>query len=104
MAEAIKMRAQWRDGVTEIRMLIPHPMETGFRKDAVTGRAIPADFIHTLSVRLNDRVVLEGHFNTAVSMNPVIAFKLKGGKPGDRVTASWMDGKGEQRTDETLVR
>lgn len=104
MAEAIKMRAQWRDGVTDIRMLIPHPMETGLRKDAASGRVIPADFIHTIIVRLNDRLVLEGHFNTAVSTNPVIAFKVRGGKPGDRVTASWMDGKGEQRTDETLVR
>lgn len=104
MAEAIKMRAQSRDGVTEIRMLVQHPMETGLRKDAVTGLAIPADFIRTITVRLNDRLVLEAHLNTAVSRNPVFAFKVRGGKPGDRISASWTDTKGEQRTDEVLVQ
>lgn len=104
MAEAMKMRAQSRDGVTEIRMLVPHPMETGLRKDAVTGLPIPADFIRIVTVRLNDRLVLEAHLNTAVSRNPVFGFKVRGGKPGDRVSASWTDVKGEQRTDETLVQ
>ncbi len=104
MAEAIKMRAQSRDGVTEIRMLVQHPMETGLRKDAATGLPIPADFIRIVTVMLNDRLVLEGHLNTAVSRNPVFAFKVRGGKPGDRVSTSWVDSKGGQRTDETLAR
>lgn len=104
MPEPIKMRAQARDGITDIRMLMPHPMETGLRKDAETGRTIPADFIRVVTVRLDGRLVFEAHFNTAASRNPVIAFKVRGGKPGDRVVAGWTDSKGEQRTDETLVQ
>ena len=103
MAEAIKIRAQAREGITDIRMLMTHPMESGLRKDADTGKAIPAEFIRVVTVRLNDRVVLEAHFNTAVSRNPVIAFKVRGGKAGDRVGVGWVDSKGEQRSDETLV-
>lgn len=104
MSESIKFRAQARDGITEIRMLVPHPMETGMRKDAETGKTIPADHIRLLVVRINDRLVLEAHLNTAVAKNPVFAFKVRGGKPGDRVRVSWIDARGDQRSDEMLVQ
>ena len=42
---SIKMRAKAASGVTTIKALISHSMETGTRKDKKTGKKIPAHFI-----------------------------------------------------------
>ena len=45
MAKSIKVRAKVKDGITVVKALITHPMETGLRKDKKTGKKIPAHFI-----------------------------------------------------------
>ncbi|MEN9761146.1 MAG: hypothetical protein RI906_972, partial [Pseudomonadota bacterium] len=37
------------------------------------------------------------------SKNPYLQFKVKGAKAGDKITVSWVDNKGEKRTDEATV-
>ncbi|MDE1935788.1 thiosulfate oxidation carrier complex protein SoxZ, partial [Bradyrhizobium sp.] len=34
---------------------------------------------------------------------PYLAFKVKGGKSGDKVSISWKDSSGDTRTDEATV-
>ncbi|MCX7897774.1 MAG: thiosulfate oxidation carrier complex protein SoxZ [Rhodocyclaceae bacterium] len=46
---------------------------------------------------------MSGQLNTSVSRNPVFAFKLKGAKPGDKISVAWKDNKGDSRTDEATV-
>jgi sulfur-oxidizing protein SoxZ len=48
MAEPMKIRATLQGDVADIKVLMNHPMETGQRKDAKTGQAIPAHFIQTV--------------------------------------------------------
>ena len=38
----IKLRARLKDGIVTVKALIKHPMETGLRKDKVTGLKVPA--------------------------------------------------------------
>jgi sulfur-oxidizing protein SoxZ len=102
MSNPMKIRASNKDGVTEVKVLISHEMETGQRKDA-SGAIVPAWFITELSAKHNDRVVLGGEFGTAVSKNPYLAFRFKGGAKGDKVTVSWKDNKGGSRTDEATI-
>ena len=45
MAEGMKVRAKVKDGVTTVKALIYHVMESGSRKDKETGELIPAHFI-----------------------------------------------------------
>ena len=33
MPDPIRIRAQLKDGITEVHVLMPHPMETGMRQD-----------------------------------------------------------------------
>lgn len=103
MGEPIKIRATQQGDLTEIRVLLRHPMETGQRKDAASGATVPAHFIQTFVVTANGRPLIEGQLNTAVSRNPVFAFKARGLKPGDRIGVSWNDSRGDQRSDEALV-
>ena len=102
MGNPMKIRAVSKGGVTEVKVLMNHPMETGLRKDA-SGALIPALFITEVTVKLNDKVVLQAQWGQSVAKNPYLGFKVKGGKPGDKVTISWVDTSGDTRTDEATV-
>lgn len=102
MADPMKIRAAMKGDVCEIRVLMSHAMETGMRKDA-DGKAVPAHFIQSLTVAVNGNAVVSGQTGASVSRNPVFGFKVKGPKAGDKVTVSWVDNKGDKRTDEATV-
>lgn len=102
MAKPMKVRARSVDGVTDVRMLMRHDMESGQRKDSA-GEVIPAHYIQNVTVKHRQRVVLFAQWGPAVSKNPYLAFKFTGGAPGDRVEVTWVDNKGDSRTDETII-
>lgn len=102
MADPMKIRAQMKGDVAEIRVLMSHPMETGQRKDNA-GKTIPAHFIQSLIVAVNGKTVVDGQIGTSVSRNPVFGFKVKGAKAGDKVVVSWVDNTGDKRSDETAI-
>lgn len=102
MANPMRIRAAAKDGVTEVRVLMSHVMETGQRKDS-TGATVPAHFITEFTAKHNDKVVLAGQFGPSVSANPYLAFKFSGGAKGDRIIINWVDNKGESRTDEVQI-
>lgn len=103
MPEPMKIRASMQGEVAEIRVLMGHPMETGQRKDAQTGQIVPAHFIQHISCAVGGRTVLEGEISTAIARNPVFGFRVAGAKAGDKVVITWVDSKGERRTDETTI-
>jgi sulfur-oxidizing protein SoxZ len=102
MADPMKIRAQLKGDVTEIRVLMGHAMETGQRKDAA-GATVPAHFIQSMTVDVGGKRVVDGQIGTSVSRNPVFGFKMKGAKVGDKVVVSWVDNKGDKRSDEAAV-
>ena len=102
MANPMKIRAAHKDGVTEVKVLISHEMETGQRKDAA-GALVPAWFITELTAKHNDKLVLSSEFGPSVSKNPYLAFRFKGGAKGDKIIVSWKDNKGDSRTDEAAI-
>jgi sulfur-oxidizing protein SoxZ len=102
MADPMKIRASAKDGVVDVRVLMAHEMETGQRKDA-SGNVVPAWFISDVTASLNGKEVMKAHWGPAISKNPYLQFKINGGKAGDKVTVSWVDNKGDKRTDETTV-
>lgn len=102
MASPMKIRATTKDGVTEVKALMSHPMETGQRKGA-DGQPVPAHYITEVTAMHNDKVVLTAIWGAAVSQNPFLQFKFKGGAAGDKVVVSWKDSQGESRTDEVTL-
>jgi len=102
MADPMKIRATTLGDSTEVKVLMSHEMETGQRKDA-QGQTIPAWFIQNVIVTWNGRTVLSAQWGTAVSKNPFLSFKFKGGAKGDRIAISWMDNRGDKRSDEAVI-
>ena len=94
----IKIRAKEKGGEVEVKVLFTHPMETGLRKDKATGEVIPAHYIQEVVAKLNGKVVMTSNWGGAVSTNPYLAFKLKGGKKGDQIELTWKDIKGDTDT------
>ena len=102
MADPMKIRATTLGDSTEVKVLMSHEMETGQRKDA-QGQTIPAWFIQNVIVTWNGRTVLSAQWGTAVSKNPFLSFKFKGGAKGDKIAIIWTDNRGDKRTDETVI-
>jgi sulfur-oxidizing protein SoxZ len=102
MADPMRIRAQAAGDKTTVRVLMSHEMETGLRKDAA-GKTIPAWYIQEVSAAHNGKPVLTAQWGPAVSKNPFMQFTVKGAKPGDKISVSWKDNKGETRTDEATV-
>lgn len=102
MGNPMKIRASAKDGVTEIKILMSHEMETGQRKDA-NGTVIPAWFINEVTAKLDGKTVMQAQWGPSISKNPYLAFKVKGGKPGDKVSVTWVDNRGDTRSDEAAV-
>jgi sulfur-oxidizing protein SoxZ len=102
MADPMKIRASAKDGVVDVRVLMAHEMETGERKDA-SGNVVPAWHITDVTAELNGKPVMKAHWGPAISKNPYLQFKVTGGKAGDKVTVTWVDNKGDKRTDEATV-
>jgi sulfur-oxidizing protein SoxZ len=102
MADPMKIRANVVGDSTEVKVLMSHEMETGQRKDA-QGKTIPAWHIQSVAATWNGKTVLTAEWGPAVSKNPFLAFKFKGGAKGDKVQITWTDNRGEKRTDEVVI-
>ena len=101
--EPMKIRRPLVGDSTEVKVLMSHEMETGQRKDA-QGQIIPAWFIQNVIVTWNGKTVLSAQWGTAISKNPFLSFKFKGGAKGDKIAITWIDNRGDKRTDEAIDR
>jgi sulfur-oxidizing protein SoxZ len=102
MGKPMKIRASVKEGVTEVKVLMQHAMETGMRKEA-DGTLVPAWFITDVKALHKEKVVLQAQFGQSVSKNPYLAFRFKGGEVGDKITISWVDNTNDTRTDEAEI-
>jgi sulfur-oxidizing protein SoxZ len=102
MSEPTRIRAQAGADKATVRMLMTHEMESGQRKDA-SGKVIPAWFIREVSVQLNGKPVMTAQWGPAVSKNPFLQFTIKGAKAGDKLTVTWVDNRGDRRSDEATI-
>lgn len=102
MGEQIRIRARIQGEITDIRILLQHPMETGQRKDE-KGQTLPAHFIQVFSVSHNGKPMIDGQLNTSIAKNPLFAFKARGLKAGDKLSVNWLDNIGDRRQDEITL-
>jgi sulfur-oxidizing protein SoxZ len=99
MARAIiTMPASAKRGeVIEIRTLVSHPMETGYRRDG-DGQMLPRDLIRRFTCTLDGEAVFSAELHAAVSANPYIAFTLAASASGTLVF-TWEGDKGFVQTE-----
>jgi sulfur-oxidizing protein SoxZ len=103
MADPMKIRAKLEGDTADVRVLMAHEMETGQRKDA-SGKTIPAWHITEVKAALNGKPVLKASWGPAIAKNPYMQFSVPGAKAGDTISVTWVDNKGDTRTDETVIK
>lgn len=101
---SIKIRAKAKDGVTTVKALISHPMETGLRKDSKTGKLIPAHHVTEVTAEHNGKQVILANWGGAISKNPYLSFKFKGAAAGDTIKLTWVDNMGKGDSAEAPIK
>ena len=102
MADPMRIRANKVGPLVDVKVVMAHAMENGLRKDA-NGIDIPAHFIQNVLVEHNGRTVLSAQWGPSVSRNPFLHFRFRGGNPGEKITITWTDDKGDRRTDQATI-
>ena len=75
--------------VIEVKTLIAHPMESGFRRDAL-GQPIPRDILQSFVCRYDGREVFRAEFFPGVAANPFLAFHVRATKSAT-LEFEWID-------------
>jgi len=81
-----------RGEVIEIRTLVQHPMESGFRLDN-TGKEIPRHIVESFDCTYNGREIFRVKLQPAVSTNPFFTFYAVATESGELVF-TWKDDQG----------
>ena len=91
-----------RGEVIEIRTLIAHAMETGYRVDA-EGRVLPRDIIRRFSCRYNGERIFGAELFAAIAANPLIEFSTVATQSGT-LEFSWEGDNGFAHTEVVNLR
>jgi len=78
-----------RGALVEVKLVIQHPMETGFRNDA-SGRRVPRNAIHSLACRYNGAEVFRATMSTGIAANPLLRFFVRAVDSGE-LEFWWQD-------------
>jgi sulfur-oxidizing protein SoxZ len=90
-----------RGELIEIRTLIAHPMETGYRADA-NGRVVPRDIVRRFTCRLDGEIVFAAELHAAIAANPYVAFSLLVSTSGT-LAFQWEGDNGFSQTETRLL-
>lgn len=78
--------------IVEIRAMLSHPMETGYRPDA-QGRLIPRDIVNRFECLFEGETVFAADLFPSISANPYMAFTMRVERSGELVFR-WRDDQG----------
>ena len=78
----------------EVRVLVQHPMETGYRRD-LNGQSIPTHIVDKLACTLGGRMVFSAQFGTGIAANPYVQFYAVTDASGELVV-EWSDDQGNR--------
>jgi sulfur-oxidizing protein SoxZ len=78
--------------VIEIRAMIDHPMESGFRLNNV-GKPIPREIVESFVCEYDGREVFRATLHPAISTNPYLVFHTRVLRSGE-LKFTWRDDQG----------
>ena len=85
----------------EIKTLVRHPMETGYRRGA-SGEEIPRDIIARFTCAYNGQEIFSAELFPAIAANPFISFFTVATESGE-LTLTWTDEAGQAQTEAVKI-
>lgn len=103
MADArIQVPAQIKRGEAfEVKLIIRHAMETGFRLTD-DGKPIPRNVIRLVTCRYNNVEVFRAETSSGISANPLITFFVSARESGE-LAFEWVDDTGVRGSERAAV-
>ena len=90
-----------RGEVFEVRAIIAHPMETGFRPGS-DGRRLPRDVLRRFTCRYDGATVFAADLYPAIAANPYLAFDVLATARGP-MTFTWEGDNGFAQTETAAI-
>ena len=103
MDRTVRFRVRLKDNVANVKVMIFHPMETGYRRDKNSKEIIPQHFIHTVNIAHNGKHIMQVHWSRSVSKNPYLNFRVPSAYEGDEFTIVWNDNMGQSGIGTTVI-
>jgi len=97
----MKIKAKEKGDAVSVKVMVKHDMLT---YDQAKKKGTDANFITHISAKANDKVVFDMSTSQFLSKNPIFKFKFKGAKKGDKVEITWVDLKGNTKTDSKKIK
>ena len=85
----------------QVRILIQHAMETGYRRD-MDGRAIALNVVDSVVCRYAGREILRAQLGTGIAANPYLQFYTTA-VAGGEIEFSWVDDAGERGSERASI-
>ena len=85
----------------EVRILIQHPMETGFRRDSM-GRTVAQDIINRFECSVDGQDVFSATLHPAISANPYLVFSARLAQSGTMLLR-WFDDQGTEGRESVAI-
>jgi len=79
--------------IIELKVLIQHPMESGYRRDS-KGEAIPRNILSEFECVYGKRIIFTGEFGPGMAANPILTFHAKASESGT-ITFRWTEQTGK---------
>lgn len=86
----------------EIRTLIMHPMESGFRRDSM-GKLIPRHILHRFECLFDGETIIDMALQPGIAANPLISFYMTARRSG-QLTFRWHDDDGSVHEEHAQLR
>ncbi len=74
----------------KVKTLAEHDMETGVRRDKITGLIYPRLILQNVTAKYNGKIVFEANWFSGISANPYLAFFIKPSSSG-LIEIKWRD-------------
>jgi sulfur-oxidizing protein SoxZ len=91
-----------RGEVIEIKTLVSHPMETGYRRTQL-GAPIPRDIIRSFVCTYNGTEVFRAELHPAIAANPFLVFSTVATESGT-LAFQWTGDNGFSLTESVAIR
>lgn len=87
--------------IIELKVMIQHTMETGYRRDAM-GEPIARDILKKFECRYLEQAVFSCELFPAIAANPLLVFRLRVKRSGS-VEFIWTDQHGKIFRDQRML-
>ena len=101
MAKKTRIKAKEKKGITTVKAMAKHAM---LSYDEAKRKKVEANFITSMIAKVDNEIVYEISSSQFLSRNPFVQFKFKGSNKGKELVFTWIDKKGDTRTDKKKIK